>query len=215
MLTNRQKDLLLFIQKRLQDDGVAPSFEEMKDALSLRSKSGIHRLMSSLEERGFIRRLPHRARAVEIMRLPNGENSHDGNGIMDIPFVGKIVAGDPLEAWMDPSETYSVPAHLVSRRGSYALRVRGDSMVGAGILDGDIAIVEKCDDAPDGSIVVALVGGEEATLKYVRKAKTSVTLEPANDAYEPRVFGVDQVTIQGRLSCIIRHYDDKKHTKSL
>lgn len=211
MLTNRQKDLLLFIQKRLRDDGVAPSFEEMKDALSLRSKAPVHRLMSSLEERGFIRRLPHRARAVEIVRLPDSENVHDTSGIVDIPFVGKIVAGDPLEAWMDPSETYPVPIHLVSRRGSYALRVRGDSMVGAGILDGDIAIVEKCDDAPDGSIVVALVGGEEATLKYVRKAKTSITLEPANDAYEARVFGVDQVTIQGRLSGIIRHYDDKKH----
>ena len=233
MLTKKQHELLMFINQRLAATGVAPSFDEMKDALHLRSKSGIHRLISGLEERGFIRRLPHRARALEVTRLPEesaapstGERGRfsptvirgDFSGALpgtpvtndieavDLPLYGRIAAGTPIEALRDQSNTVAVPGTLLGRGEHYALEVAGDSMVDAGILDGDTVIVQRCDTAENGSIVVALVDNVEVTLKRLRRRGASIALEPANQAYETRIFGPDRVKVQGRLVGLLRRY---------
>jgi len=233
MLTKKQHELLMYINQRLAATGVAPSFDEMKDALHLRSKSGIHRLISGLEERGFIRRLPHRARALEVTRLPEesaapstGERGRfsptvirgDFSGALpgtpvtadiqavDLPLYGRIAAGTPIEALRDQSNTVAVPGSLVGRGEHYALEVAGDSMVDAGILDGDTVIVQRCDTAENGSIVVALVDNVEVTLKRLRRRGASIALEPANKAYETRIFGPDRVKVQGRLVGLLRRY---------
>ena len=234
MLTRKQHELLMFINQRLAATGVAPSFDEMKDALRLRSKSGIHRLISGLEERGFIRRLPHRARALEVVKLPGesaapmtGERSRFSPTVIrgdfaaalpgapvaadtaaaDLPLYGRIAAGTPIEALRDQSTTVAVPGSLLSRgREHYALEVAGDSMVDAGIFDGDTVIVERCDSADNGAIVVALVDNEEVTLKRLRRRGASIALEPANQAYETRIFGPDRVKVQGRLIGLMRRY---------
>lgn len=235
MLTRKQHELLLYINKRLNEDGVSPSFEEMKEALRLRSKSGIHRLISGLEERGFIRRLPHRARALEVMKLPEqtavAEKRGDGakgfspkviqgdfKGALpgalvatnaeavELPLWGRIAAGTPIEALRDPSTSVTVPAAMLGQGEHYALEIQGDSMVDAGIYDGDTVIIRACDNAENGSIVVALVDGQEATLKRLRRRGASIALEPANPAYETRIFGPDRVKVQGRLVGLIRRY---------
>ena len=233
MLTKKQHELLMFINQRLAATGVAPSFDQMKDALHLRSKSGIHRLISGLEERGFIRRLPHRARALEVIRLPEqsaaspaaergrfsptvirGDFSAALPGTpvagdieaVDLPLYGRIAAGTPIEALRDPSNTVAVPGSLVGRGEHYALEIAGDSMVDAGILDGDTVIIQRCDTAENGSIVVALVDNVEVTLKRLRRRGASIALEPANKAYETRIFGPDRVNVQGRLVGLLRRY---------
>ena len=233
MLTKKQHELLMYINQRLAATGVAPSFDEMKDALHLRSKSGIHRLISGLEERGFIRRLPHRARALEVTRLPEesaapstGERGRfsptvirgDFSGALpgtpvtadiqavDLPLYGRIAAGTPIEALRDPSNTVAVPGTLLGRGEHYALEIAGDSMIEAGILDGDTVIVQRCDTAESGSIVVALVDNVEVTLKRLRRRGASIALEPANQAYETRIFGPDRVKVQGRLVGLLRRY---------
>lgn len=234
MLTKKQHELLLFIQRRLQVDGVSPSFEEMKEALRLRSKSGIHRLITALEERGFLRRLPHRARALEVVKLPPGGAPITGftpsviegsrveplaarraepapdqaaeRGTVALPLYGKIAAGTPIEALRSPGETFDVPASMVGGTEHYALRVEGDSMIDAGILDGDVAVLRRCDTADNGDIVVALIDENEATLKRLRRKGASVALEPANTKYETRIFGPDRVRIQGRLVALYRSY---------
>ena len=238
MLTKKQHQLLLFIRDRLARDGVAPSFDEMKEALELQSKSGIHRLIMALEERGFLRRLPHRARALEIIKVPetHAERAQDrgerpvgftpnvitGNfsGAMagasvrsaqpqesiDLPLYGKIAAGTPIEALRNPTEHIGVPGALLGTGEHYALTVDGDSMVDAGILDGDTIIIKRCDTADNGSIVVALVDNEEATLKRLRRKGETVALEPANKAYETRIFGPDRVRVQGKLIGLLRRY---------
>ena len=235
MLTRKQHELLMFINQRLAATGVAPSFDEMKDALRLRSKSGIHRLISGLEERGFIRRLPHRARALEVIKLPGesaapstGERSRFSPTVIrgdfaaalpgapvapdtaaaDLPLYGRIAAGTPIEALRDQSTTVSVPGSLLGRgREHYALEVAGDSMVDAGIYDGDTVIIERCDTADNGALVVALVDNEEVTLKRLRRRGASIALEPANQAYETRIFGPDRVKIQGKLIGLFRRYN--------
>ncbi len=227
MLTRKQLDLLQFIHKRLQDEGVPPSFDEMKEALDLRSKSGIHRLITALEERGFIRRLAHRARAIEIVRLPE---SIEGGGFkpsvvqggrvdpppaalpvdvdaMEIPVMGRIAAGTPIEAIQEVSHNVAVPGSMLSSSGKhYALEVKGDSMIDAGINNGDIVVIREQATADNGDIVVALVEGQEATLKRLRKHGSSIALEAANPAYETRVYRDDQVKVQGRLVGLIRTY---------
>jgi repressor LexA len=234
MLTKKQRELLLFINQRLTATGVSPSFDEMKDALNLKSKSGIHRLVSGLEERGFIRRLPHRARALEVVKLP--EESAAGPGTergrfsptvirgdfggslpgspvaqdveaVDLPLYGRIAAGTPIEALRDQSTTVGVPASLLGRSGEhYALEVAGDSMIEAGILDGDTVIIQRCDTAENGTVVVALVDNEEVTLKRLRRRGASIALEPANKTYETRIFGPDRVKVQGRLVGLMRRF---------
>ena len=230
MLTKKQHQLLLFIHDRLNRDGVAPSFDEMKEALELRSKSGIHRLIIALEERGFLRRLPHRARALEVIKLP--ENTADraagfapnvitGNftGAMagtpvntdvpktvDLPLYGKIAAGTPIEALRNSPEHIGVPGAMLDGGDHYALTIEGDSMVDMGILDGDTVVIKRCDTADNGAIVVALVDSEEATLKRLRRKGESVALEPANQSYETRIFGPDRVKVQGRLVGLLRNY---------
>ena len=235
MLTRKQHELLMFINQRLASTGVAPSFDEMKDALRLRSKSGIHRLISGLEERGFIRRLPHRARALEVIKLPGesaapstGERSRFSPTVIrgdfaaalpgapvvaaetaaaDLPLYGRIAAGTPIEALRDQNTTVAVPGSLLGRgREHYALEVAGDSMVDAGIYDGDTVIIERADTADNGAIVVALVDNEEVTLKRLRRRGASIALEPANQAYETRIFGPDRVKVQGRLVGLLRRY---------
>jgi repressor LexA len=234
MLTRKQLELLKYIDSHLRKRGVSPSFDEMKDALGLKSKSGIHRLITGLEERGFIRRLPHRARALEILRLPENmgapdpsedqgfspnvieggyddreEEDTDGaneSGLIDLPLYGRIAAGQPIEALRNTGETFGVPVSLLGTGEHYALEVQGDSMIEAGIHDGDIAIVEHSDTAETGTIVVALVDDAEVTLKRLRRKNNSIALEPANPAYETRIFGPDQVAIQGKLRALIRHY---------
>ena len=236
MLTGKQQQLLLYINRHLTQNGVAPSFEEMKGFLGLRSKSGIHRLIKALEERGFIRRLPHRARALEVLKLPN-ETGIDGdqnkifdNGIenvvhgnfplhhaepapgpsgtslVNVPLLGRIAAGTPNEALQDPNRFIDLPSSMLGKQKCYALEIAGDSMIDAGILDGDIAIIERASTAENGEIVVALINDHEATLKRLRRKGASVALEPANPAYETRIFGPDQVKIQGRLINLIRNY---------
>ncbi|MBU2533175.1 MAG: transcriptional repressor LexA [Alphaproteobacteria bacterium] len=236
MLTQKQKDLLVFINARLEASGVPPSFDEMKDALSLKSKSGIHRLITALEERGFIRRLPHRARALEVLKMPGGETDAGTSGsrlrlieggrasdppvsddrrptstIIDdrtvsVPVMGRIAAGVPISAIQNHTHDIACPPDLLTNGEHYALEVRGDSMIEAGIHDGDTVIIRRCDTAENGAIVVALVEDEEATLKTLRKRHGEIALEAANPAYETRVFGPDQVQVQGRLVGLIRRY---------
>ncbi|MAC81323.1 MAG: repressor LexA [Rhodobacteraceae bacterium] len=231
MLTKKQLDLLNFINKRVQRDGVPPSFDEMKEALDLRSKSGIHRLITALEERGFIRRLPHRARALEIVKLPeslggapstgfhprvidgdHGESHTAANvepsayAAVELPVMGRIAAGVPIEAISHASHSVAVPGTMLSQGEHYALEVKGDSMIGVGINDGDIVVIRETTTADNGDIVVALVDDHEATLKrYIRKGN-AIALEAANPAYETRVFPEDKVKVQGRLVGLIRSY---------
>ncbi len=228
MLTRKQLELLNFINRRVQQDGVSPSFEEMKDALDLRSKSGIHRLITALEERGFIRRLPHRARALEILKLPEAmEKARPFNprviegdkrprpaaaqpveaDALDIPVMGRIAAGVPIEAISEVSHHVAVPGQMLAGNGHhYALEVKGDSMIDAGINDGDVVVIRETPTADNGDIVVALVEGQEATLKRFRRNGGSIALEAANPAYETRVFRDNQVKVQGRLVGLIRTY---------
>jgi repressor LexA len=227
MLTAKQRDLLLFINQRIVENGVPPSFDEMKEALDLASKSGIHRLITALEERGFIRRLPHRARALEVLKLPDSSSPSRGRGFKpsvvqgggsrakgsvrleggtDIPVLGKIAAGVPIEAIQNEIGRVTPPPEVLGGGEHYALEVKGDSMIQAGILEGDIVILRKTDTADTGDIVVALVDEEEATLKRLRRRGGSIALEAANPAYETRIFGPDRVRIQGRLVGLIRRY---------
>ncbi len=230
MLTSKQSELLRFIHERLENSGVSPSFEEMKDALALKSKSGVHRLIGALEERGFIRRLPNRARALEILQLPEGGgaravNKADNivpitsasqkapqtqiplaaNDVIEIPMHGRIAAGVPIEA-MEGQSTLSVPMALLGAGEHYALEVSGDSMMEAGILDGDYALIKRTDTARDGEIVVALVRDEEATLKYLRREGAQVRLDPANASYAPQYYAPGEVRIQGKLAGLLRRY---------
>jgi repressor LexA len=223
MLTPKQQELLSFIQNRLEEGGVSPSFEEMKDALDLRSKSGIHRLINALEERGFIRRLPNRARALEVLKLPEAMHRAPvpsiapkakapatlpmaANDVVEIPLHGRIAAGVPIEA-MEGQNMLSVPAALLGGGDHYALEVSGDSMVEAGILDGDFALIQRTDVAREGQIVVALIDDHEATLKYFRRDGARVRLDPANAAYEPQLYDSRQVRIQGKLAGLLRRYN--------
>ncbi|WP_068115473.1 transcriptional repressor LexA [Tropicimonas marinistellae] len=230
MLTKKQLDLLEFIHARMQRDGVPPSFDEMKDALDLRSKSGIHRLITALEERGFIRRLAHRARAIEIVKLPDALQAKgfqpvviDGDAApsgtrapanarpievhaTELPVMGRIAAGVPIEAISEVSHTVAVPGQMVGAGHHFALEVRGDSMIEAGINDGDVVVIREQNTADDGDIVVALVEDQEATLKRLRRKGSTIALEAANPAYETRLFRDDQVKVQGRLVGLIRSY---------
>jgi repressor LexA len=226
MLTSKQHELLTFINDRLAETGVSPSFEEMKEALDLKSKSGVHRLISALEERNFIRRLPNRARALEILRLPDAIKSAvkpvkavapapakaapklmpiAANDVIEVPLHGRIAAGVPIEA-MEGQSMLSVPAALLGSGEHYALEVAGDSMVEAGILDGDYALIRKADTARDGDIVVALIDDAEATLKYFRHEGNMIRLDPANRAYDPQRYTPNQVRIQGKLAGLLRRY---------
>src|SRR6516165_7659797 len=245
VLTRKKNELLMFINKRLNDDGVSPSFDEMKEALRLKSKSGIHRLITGLEERGFLRRLPHRARALQVLKLPDaaampaanvtpllsrgmaearetfvpqvirGERVPLAGAIqvaneaqaLSLPLYGRIAAGTPIEALRDNSTTVDVPVSLLGSGAHYCLEVQGDSMIDAGIQNGDIAIIKSADTAETGEIVVALIDDTEATLKRLRKKGASIALEPANAAYETRIFGPDRVKIQGRLAGLYRRYN--------
>jgi repressor LexA len=222
MLTSKQRELLLFIHQRIKESGVSPSFDEMKEALDLASKSGIHRLITALEERGFIRRLAHRARALEVLKLPDsaaasapargrtgfrpsvvGAQKSPG---FEIPVLGKIAAGVPIEALQNEVGRVAMPPELGDPADHFALEVQGDSMIQAGILDGDVVILKKGDTANTGEIVVALVDEEEATLKRLRRRGNSIALEAANPAYETRIFGPDRVRIQGKLVALVRKY---------
>jgi repressor LexA len=219
MLTAKQRDLLIFIHQRLGESGISPSFDEMREALDLKSKSGVHRLISALEERGFIRRLPNRARALEVIKMPDTAAPAASatvvplrpamppaaNDTIDLPLHGRIAAGTPIEA-LQGTETFPVPAALLGPGEHYALEVSGDSMVEEGILDGDFALIRKVDTARDGEIVVALVNEEEATLKTFRREGNMIRLDPANRHYEPQRYRPDQVQIQGRLAGLIRRY---------
>lgn len=216
MLTAKQRELLLFIDARLKEGGISPSFDEMREALDLKSKSGVHRLISALEERGFIRRLPNRARALEVVKLPETKPSatvtpirpvaaHPANDMMEIPLHGRIAAGTPIEA-LQGTESFAVPAALLGPGEHYALEVSGDSMVEEGILDGDFALIRKVDNARDGEIVVALIDNEEATLKTYRREGRMIRLDPANSRYEPQRYEEGRVQIQGRLAGLIRRY---------
>jgi repressor LexA len=215
MLTVKQHELLLFINKRLNELGVSPSFDEMREALDLKSKSGVHRLISALEERGFIRRLPNRARALEVLKLPESAApaaptprpivAAAANDTIEIPLHGRIAAGTPIEA-LQGTEGFAVPAALLGPGEHYALEVSGDSMVEEGILDGDFALIRKVDTARDGEIVVALIDNEEATLKTYRREGRTVRLDPANSRYEAQRYEEGRVSIQGRLAGLIRRY---------
>ena len=237
MLTQKQKELLLFIHSRMQDEGVPPSFDEMRDALELKSKSGIHRLITALVERGFIRRLPHRARAIEVIKLPESSISAAASEAprrgfqpsviegakrekeldvppahmidattVSIPMMGRIAAGVPISAIQSHSHDIPCPPDLLGSGEHFALEVKGDSMIEAGILDGDTVIIRRCTTAENGDIVVALVEKEEATLKRLRKKGSTIALEAANPDYKTRIFGPDQVDIQGRLVGLLRRY---------
>ena len=240
MLTKKQHELLIFINERLAESGVSPSFEEMKEALNLKSKSGIHRLIGGLEERGFIRRLAHRARALEVVKLPDAfaaqaapaAKAADRSGkfsptvirgdfksafpgappgleaeAVQLPLYGRIAAGTPIAALRDTSNMIGIPATMLTGSAEhYALEVAGDSMVDAGVFDGDTVIIQRCDTADNGVIVVALVDDEEVTLKRIRRKGASIALEPANKAYETRIFGPDRVKVQGRLVGLMRRY---------
>ena len=227
MLTRKQHELITFIQNKLEESGISPSFEEMKEALDLKSKSGVHRLISALEERGFIRRLPNRARALEVIRTPEGSvtkatprpaNANDAlaslrvpapraaaNDVIELPLHGRIAAGMPIEA-LEGQTTLPVPAALLGAGEHYALEVSGDSMIEAGILDGDYALVRRTNTARDGEIVVALIRGEEATLKYLRREAGMIRLDPANGAYDPQIYRSDEVEVQGKLAGLLRRY---------
>lgn len=223
MLTAKQKELLLYIHERIKETGVSPSFDEMKEALDLASKSGIHRLITALEERGFLRRLPHRARALEVLKLPDsaapaapprgraafrpsvvGTEGRDGSA--GVPILGQIAAGVPIEALQNEIGRVAAPPDLLGSGEHFALEVKGDSMIQAGILDGDVVLLKRGDTADSGDIVVALIDNEEATLKRLRKRGNSIALEAANPAYETRIFGPDRVRIQGKLVGLIRRY---------
>lgn len=236
MLTKKQCELLLFIDRRLNESGISPSFDEMKDALGLASKSGIHRLITGLEERGFIRRLPHRARALEILRRPeNIEKRTESNGFkpnviqgdfkmtgaapvsqplqndddsatVQIPRYEKIAAGLPIEAVDHPSNTIGIPADMIGKGKHYALEVDGESMIDEGIYDGDTVIIRHADNAENGAIVVAIIDNEEVTLKRLRRKGNSIALEPANKDFETRIFGPDRVKVQGQLVGLLRKY---------
>ena len=239
MLTRKQRELLLFIERKLQEDQVCPSFEEMKSALNLKSKSGIHRLVSALEERGFIRRLVNKARALEVIKSASDTTETKSNSLLndriktkgftpnvipgnfpqsssrltekaetaiELPLYGKIAAGQPIEALTDDSNTVTVPAQLMGKGEHYALEVEGDSMIDAGIFNGDTAIIERCETAENGKIIVALIDNNEVTLKRLRKKHHAIALEPANSDYKTRIFGPDQVKVQGKLVGIIRKY---------
>ncbi len=231
MLTRKQYDLLMYIQDCLLKDGIPPSFDEMKEKLQLKSKSGIHRLVTGLEERGFIRRLPHKARALEVVRLPEnvpGEKpKHKGFNptvisndqplgrpgmpvieadAISLPCYGKIAAGTPIEALRDETAQIGVPTSILSSGKHYTLEVEGESMIEAGIFDGDTVIIEYCDTAESGNIVVALIDESEATLKRLRRKGDSIALEPANKEFETRIFGPDRVTVQGKLVGLMRSY---------
>ncbi len=228
MLTRKQHELLMFIHERIKETGVSPSFDEMKEALDLASKSGIHRLITALEERGFLRRLPHRARALEVVKMPQqatassppkgrapfrpqvveGVRVPDGqtgpSDVRELPILGRIAAGTPIEAIQHERDRIPVPEAMLGAGEHFILEVQGDSMINAGILDGDQVIIKRGDTAHSGEIVVALVKGEEATLKRLRKKGASIALEAANPAYETRIFGPDQVAVQGKLVGLIR-----------
>jgi repressor LexA len=235
MLTRKQFELLRFIHERLTEAGVPPSFDEMKDALDLRSKSGIHRLITALEERGFIRRLPNRARAIEVIKLPDSvahgigggatrsrgftpsviegnlgrvrtTSEEDSSRPVAVPVMGRIAAGTPIEAIQTKSHVINMPADMLSSGEHFALEVRGDSMIDAGILDGDIALLRRTEEADTGDIVVALIDEEEATLKRFRRRGASIALEPANTAYEVRILPPNRVRIQGKLVGLFRRY---------
>ena len=230
MLTRKQFELLRFVHERLKESGVPPSFDEMKDALDLRSKSGIHRLITALEERGFIRRLPNRARAIEVIKLPETvgqgvgrrgftpsviegnlgrvrvSSEEDGGRPVAVPVMGRIAAGTPVETIEIKSHVMNVPADLLSTGDHYALEVRGDSMIEAGILEGDIALIRKIDTADTGDIVVAVIDGEEATLKRFRRRGASIALEPANTTYEVRILPPNRVEIRGKMVGLFRKY---------
>jgi repressor LexA len=217
MLTRKQHELLCFIHDRLAESGVSPSFEEMKDALDLKSKSGVHRLISALEERQFIRRLPNRARALEVIRMPDADRKAAAakpqlsvpvaanENVLEIPLHGRIAAGAPIEA-IEGQSNLSVPAALLGPGEHYALEVAGDSMVEAGILDGDYALIRRAETARDGQIVVALVDDSEATLKYFRREGAMVRLDPANRAYDPQRYDPNRVRVQGCLAGLLRRY---------
>ena len=215
MLTAKQRELLLFVNRRLGETGVSPSFDEMREALDLKSKSGVHRLISALEERGFIRRLPNRARALEVVKLPEASAPQPmaarpvtpapANDTIEIPMHGRIAAGTPIEA-LQGTEAFAVPAALLGPGEHYALEVSGDSMIEEGILDGDFALIRKVDTARDGEIVVALIDDEEATLKTYHREGRTIRLDPANARYEPQLYEEGRVRIQGRLSGLIRRY---------
>ncbi|WP_155263016.1 transcriptional repressor LexA [Sphingomonas segetis] len=215
MLTAKQRELLMFIDERLKQDGVSPSFDEMREALELKSKSGVHRLISALEERGFIRRLPNRARALEVLKLPETLSATvtpirpvvpaPANDTLEIPLHGRIAAGTPIEA-LQGTETFAVPSALLGPGEHYALEVSGDSMVEEGILDGDFALIRKVDVAREGEIVVALIDNAEATLKTFRREGRMIRLDPANSRYEPQRYEEGRVQIQGRLAGLIRRY---------
>jgi repressor LexA len=231
MLTRKQHELLMYIHERIKETGVSPSFDEMKDALDLASKSGIHRLITALEERGFLRRLPHRARALEVVKLPEQATTsapargrqpfrpqvvegggqlrpaaEPANDTRELPILGRIAAGTPIEAIQHERDRISVPESLLGQGEHFILEVQGDSMIEAGILDGDYVVIRKGDTANNGEIVVALVMGEEATLKRLRRRGASIALEPANRNYETRILGPDQVQVQGKLVGLIRRY---------
>ena len=244
MLTRKQYELLMFIHERIRESGIPPSFDEMKEALDLKSKSGIHRLITALEERGFLRRMEKRARALEVLKLPDnmaetirpattrsqaqrpptairhgrehragdGRNPQprrgygDGENAVNVPLVGRIAAGTPIEALQNKMGDVPVPGGMIGRGGHYALEVTGDSMINAGILDGDTVIIQEVDSASTGEIVVALVDNEEATLKRLRRRGDSIALEAANPAYETRLYGADRVKVQGKLVGLIRRY---------
>lgn len=233
MLTRKQHELLMFIHERIQETGVSPSFDEMKEALDLASKSGIHRLITALEERGFIRRLAHRARALEVTKLPEqatagaprgragfkpdviegGVNTPRlavavaaANDTRELPLLGKIAAGTPIAAIQHEQERLPVPESMLGKGDHYLLEIEGDSMIEAGILNGDLVVIRRGDTANNGEIVVALVEGEEATLKRLRRKGASIALEPANRNYETRIFGPDQVEVQGKLVGLMRRY---------
>lgn len=216
MLTAKQHELLFFIDDRLKQSGISPSFDEMREALDLKSKSGVHRLISALEERGFIRRLANRARALEVVKLPEARSSatvssihpappRAANDTLDIPLHGRIAAGTPIEA-LQGTESFAVPSALLGPGEHYALEVAGDSMVEEGILDGDFALIRKVDSARDGEIVVALIDNEEATLKTYRREGRMIRLDPANSRYETQRYDESRVKIQGRLAGLIRRY---------
>lgn len=232
MLTEKQRELLVFINRRIKETGVSPSFDEMKEALDLRSKSGIHRLIMALEERGFLRRLPNRARALEVLRLPDAASSRvqgfspsvvegrfakkrpsprassaaAGGDALDLPVLGRIAAGTPIEAIQHEIDRLAAPKAMLKSGEHYILEVQGESMIEAGIHDGDFAVIQKTDDAANGEIIVALVDGEEATLKRIRRKGGSIALEAANPAFETRIYGPDRVAIQGKLVGLMRKY---------
>ena len=242
MLTKKQHELLIFINDRLAESGVSPSFDEMKEALDLRSKSGIHRLITALEERGFIRRLPHRGRALEVLRMPDGvaaganpapspaqrgfrpavvdanfkrarpappahRNTAPAAGVIDLPVLGRIAAGTPIEAIQHEVDRFSAPEAFLGKGDHYVLEVQGESMINAGIQDGDFVVIKRCNDAENGAIVVALVDDEEATLKRLRRKGASIALEAANPAFETRIYGPDRVAVQGKLVGLMRRYN--------